>query len=213
MTAGGYPPQNSKIPHGVYLAARTLRARVIESTKYELPIIVILTSYHNIPFSSCEHTWSLREALTLFRGVHRDANPPPAARPRTLREALVYGGRDIALWVPFKLYDIGDYSVALVSGGVGENEVAEWAEVPQQKPHRAPAQRLLTQAVPAAEQGVGQAPHVVSHETLPFNVSRGCATAASTVFFFLASNMREALNSQALKCLSSQPLTHSSATL
>ena len=96
-------------------------------------MIVILTSYHNIPFSSCEHTWSLREALTLFRGVHRDANPPPAARPRTLREALVYGGRDIALWVPFKLYDIGDYSVALVSGGVGENEVAEWAEVPPTK--------------------------------------------------------------------------------
>ena len=47
-----------------------------------------------------------------------------------LRDALVCGGRDIALRVQLKLYDSGDHSVVLGSGGVGENEVTAGALPP-----------------------------------------------------------------------------------
>ena len=43
----------------------------------------------------------------------------------------MYGGRDIALRVQLKLYDTGDHSVVVGSGGVGENEVT--AGAPPQK--------------------------------------------------------------------------------
>ncbi len=214
VTAGGYPPSKLKdTSRSTILPPVYLRARVIESTKYKLPMIVILTGYHNIPFSSCEHTWSLREALTLFRGVHMKCTPATRrAATNAARGFSVRRSRYSAVCAVQAIRHRGLLGRARKwrrrrerSGGVGRVPPTKTPQSSTTPPHS---------TVPAAEQGVGQAPHVVRHETLLVNVSWGCAAAASTVFFFLTSNMSEALtNSQALKCLSSQPLTYPTATL